>query len=85
LIVPVYYDGLGGDLVAVAVLAPLANIGAVVTTYGDKELSAQLLRIHPAFSNRESTSICVSRFKYGHRLKNLPDFECEDFARLRAI
>jgi hypothetical protein len=60
LIVPVYYDGFVGDLVAAAILLPLANPGAVITTYSDKELSAQLSRIHPAFSNRESTSICVS-------------------------
>jgi hypothetical protein len=53
--------------------------------YGDKELSLQLLRIHPAFSNRESTLICVSGFEYGDRLKSLHDFECEDFARLRAM
>jgi hypothetical protein len=68
-----------------ALLVPLANPGAVVTTYGDTELSAQLSRIHPAFSNRKSTSICVSRFEYGHRLKRLRDFEREDFARRRAM
>jgi hypothetical protein len=85
LIVPVYYDGFVGDLVAAAILLPLANPGAVVMTYSDKKLSTQLSRIHPAFSNRESTSICVSRFEYGHHLKRLHDFECEDFARLRAM
>jgi hypothetical protein len=83
--VPVYYDGFVGDLIAAAILVPLATPGAVVTAYGDKELSTQLSRIHPAFSNRESTSICVSRFEYGHHLKSLRDFECEDFARLRAM
>jgi hypothetical protein len=83
--VPVYYNRFPGDGVASALLVPLENPGAVVTTYGDKELSRQLSRIHPSFANRESTSICVSRFEYGHHLKKLRDFEREDFKRLRAM
>jgi hypothetical protein len=39
---PLYYNGFVGDPVAAAILVPLAKPGAVVTTYGDKELSAQL-------------------------------------------
>jgi hypothetical protein len=83
--VPVYYDGFPGDIVAAALLVPLSNPGAVVTTYGDKELSGHLWMIHPSFRDRESTSICVSRFEYGHRLKRLRDFEREDFEMLRTM